>query len=353
MERSKHEMNNVLLVLSPDELRKNRATSHAVVRTTELVGQLPCQVFAICAARGAVPDLFGLLDNLDDALLPLTKEQWKQTQQLPHLHRTPCHSTRSILRQIETHNIDLVVKTAEVTRAPTVMNHIDFRLMRCSPVPVLFVNKRDNDYERVLAAVGHIPAGDQDGFIDHKDYETYVTAREFARAYDASLTAIHVVDEDESSGMPAHDISDKHVVSYHAAKSKLSAAPLAGLHGQQLSNFRISLDLASDELVVRAGKPATVICDYARETDADLAILAAESMSRWDRLVKDTVAESVLCDLHCDLLIAKQNDRRFVDLLGKLKTLQSKSQPVEPDTLIVKPLVNQIFSEPEPEAVAV
>ncbi len=334
-------INKILLILNPEELRPGCGVSPSIQHVRDLVAQLPCQIFAICAAPGREAGLTDLLDNMSHTLLPISKQQWQQAQPLPSLHWVPVRSTRSVLKHIEKHGVDLVVKSADKNLTSASSNHFDYRLMRDCPVPVWFVKDQKRVIERIAAAVGRIPISREDDYIEHRDYDTYTTACELGKVYDAKVTAIHIVHGAESTGLSTFNNAREQVVSdapasYHSTtekivytKPRLAPVSRADHHGQQLANFRECFDLVGDALIVKHGKPAEEIPGYVAEADVDLLVLSAESMSRWERMINETTAESVLARSPSDVLVARRLDRRFTDLLKQLSRYANAENPVD------------------------
>lgn len=189
-----------------------------------------------------------------------------------------------------------------------IADHVDWRLMRNDAASVWFVKQPGADIDRVVTAVGNSndAATGEHNYLDERSYRLYSAARQASKGFGSSLQALHVV-ESGAGELPAYDIAlTGNVMSYSGSDSvsgsRHDANAQANYHGRQLRAFAQHIAADGSTLDVRAGSTEDVIAEYAREADADLVVLGARPMSRWQRMRAAPVAEPVLADAPCDVL---------------------------------------------------
>jgi universal stress protein A len=129
------------------------------------------------------------------------------------------------------------------------------------------------------------------------------TALTFARAFDATVTLLHV-----------HDLPAMLNTIVPGADNRADAASLKVAAAEQLDAFRARLDerdpraiegSVSIETVVEGGVPAEVILRRADEDDFDLIVVGTHGLTGLRRLLVGSVAEAVIRGAHCPVVTVR------------------------------------------------
>lgn len=142
--------------------------------------------------------------------------------------------------------------------------------------------------------------------IDFSDYskEAFRYALDFARTFDASLLLIYVVEpvvypSDFSFGQVALPSMDQ----------ELRDHSLEQLQKMIQNEVPEGIDATS---MVRSGKPFVEIIKVAKETEADLIIIATHGHSGIEHVLFGSTAEKVVRKAPCAVLSIRSSDRTFV-----------------------------------------
>jgi nucleotide-binding universal stress UspA family protein len=217
---------------------------------------------------------------------------------------SPLRVARRCLRE---GGADLLVKSADDNPFYLgVFDHLDWQLMRHLPVPVWFVRQRAPAVNRVLAAVGNSQVGaPSHTFIDHMDYAVLDTALQIGQTFGAGVLAAHAIDEDSSDDLSAKN----NVLAYPGVNVPSSSAAWHNVgvseHGRQIREFMDCFDMPERDLLVRRGSAEDALPALVDETCADLMVMGARPMARWQRLLGSPVAEPLLAESSCDVLVVK------------------------------------------------
>ena len=136
-------------------------------------------------------------------------------------------------------------------------------------------------------------------------------ARQLAAALDAELILLEVVPEVEVAGDLADTIGTLIHID-HVADRDLSKAERAQRHLVE-KNERALRDLAKTirseniktDLVVDVGKPAEQIVAYTKHHEVDLLVMSTHGRTGMEHLVYGSVAEKVLHEANCPILLVK------------------------------------------------
>lgn len=131
-------------------------------------------------------------------------------------------------------------------------------------------------------------------------------AREFAEAFDAHLHCVHVIDE-------AYQYWT--AMGPEVATVSPAVEDLTSMAEGQMQHFAdehlIGLKYAP-VTVVRSGKPFAEICAYARETSADLIVLATHGRGGLSHVLVGSTAEKVVRKAPCPVLTVRDPQHEFV-----------------------------------------
>ncbi len=203
---------------------------------------------------------------------------------------------------------DLVVKDTHhhSLLRRTFLTNTDWHLIRACPVPLLLTRQSTwATPPRILAALDPGHMNDKPALLDQRILE-YASC--FAKRLGGELHALHafvpvsVIAAAVGSEPPsALAISAEEIEREQQAKV------------QELQALVADFGVGQDHIHVRAGGPAAVLPQAAREIHADVMAMGAISRSGLTRAFIGSTAEDVLEHLSCDALIVKPPD--FSDAL--------------------------------------
>ena len=248
----------------------------------------------------------GLLSEFEKRLADL-QQDGSATEGVIFSAANPVEAITTAAREAEA---DVIIKQADDSTPYYVglADHPDWRLLRDASASVWFVRKPVSNIERVVAAVGHSSerANAEHRHLDEYCYAVFDAAKQAAAGLGSDLSAIHVV-ESAPQELPAYDIATQgNIMSYSKSDTGSGRTydqnAAGNFHGRQLEAFADHLEREGRALDVRAGTTEDVIADYSREAAADLVVMGARPMSRWERMRSMPIAEPVLAEVPCDVL---------------------------------------------------
>jgi len=208
-------------------------------------------------------------------------------------------AAEGLLSYATEHDIRLLVLGTHGRRGlrRLVLGSVAEEVVRRSEAPVLTVGRGASASEptggRLLVPVDL--SAHQAPLLNH--------ARDWALAFDLSLTLVHVV---EGNGLP--DVYGLH--SNAPASNDLAdrARRALGEAAEDLRSHGLSV-----EVEVRTGHAAPALLDTVDALDPDLLAVATHGRSGVDRMLMGSVAESVLRRAPCPVLTVKPRGRSLVD----------------------------------------
>lgn len=248
----------------------------------------------------------------------------------------------AILSQIELSRPDLVLKESDDnTYIAGLLTHTDWDLVRQADAHVWFVKGKADRVDKMMTAIGTVDP-DED-VISSSDYATYQFAKSLASSYSAELHAVHSYQvpplAPHMTYTPEFGIGP--ALQSRAIDERLK--PVAERHGEELRNFAAEFDLDLDDIQLVAGHPAVVISEQARENNADLVVMGARNLGRWERFSHSVTAEPVLENAPCDILFVRErNDDQSADV----RAMPLRGAPkIDVEKAIVDP--RSVFDSPE------
>lgn len=318
-----HRLNKVLVVISPDLIEPNSPReSRLVSRALELAKSSDCELelFHVCHDPSLEQGLFQSdpaiaaekqrITNREAALLAEMVVRLQSEGVTVHQDVRWDHPrTDAILRKIQDSQPDLVMKESrEHDYVMGLTRNTDWDLIRQSPANVWFVSSDCSGISTMTTAVGM--TSDNENPFTASDYDVFRTAQTIADNLEAANHPIHVYQVPTGMGLYAAYSPDMiAAISTPALNARLERErqEVAIAHGQSIRRFADNFGIRSDDLRVIEGHPSDVIPDVAQELDADLIVMGARSLSRWERLVQPVTAEPVLSDSSCDVLFVKDD----------------------------------------------
>jgi len=188
------------------------------------------------------------------------------------------------------------------------VSHVEWDLIRQSPVPVWFVNEDVSSVKRIVTAIGTISIDDD--IISASDYDVARVAETVAQAFDAETFPVHAFKVPPSVTNPnAYKpiITTAEAPSLQEMDDRASASQeIAKEHGKQIAAFLGLFKIDPARLRVAQGEPAQVVAETAKKINAELIVMGARNLTRWQRFAKRVTAEPVLASAPGDVIFAKE-----------------------------------------------
>ena len=231
------------------------------------------------------------------------------TDDIPISHEVRCDfpEADAILRKIDDSSPDLVITSAhEQDYLVGLMTNTDWELIRRSPVPVWFVRDDTGDIRNILTAVGTLD--DDEDAIGTADYDVFGFASAVGEALDADNCALHTYELPEvlpGSATYGSAIAGAAVNPVTLNRLEKHREAVIREHGSLLNEFAKHFGLDSQHIRLERGHPRDVLPDAAEILGANLIVLGAINLNRWQRAIRRVTAEPVLARSACDLLVVK------------------------------------------------
>lgn len=316
-------LKRALVVISPDLVEPNSPReSRLISRAIELAKASDCELelFHVCHDPSLEQGLFQSdpaiiaekqrVTNREAALVAEMVVRLKsEGVTVHHDVRWDHPRTDAILRKIEDSQPDLVLKESrEHDYVMGLTRNTDWDLIRQSPANVWFVSSERSTISTIATAVG-MTADNEEPFSS-ADYDVFRTAREIAKGFDADNHPVHAYQAPTGMGLYASYAPDMVMAvstPEQEAQIERDRKAVAQLHGRSIRAFAECFGIDTDGIRVVEGHPSDVIPDVAQELNADLIVMGARNLSRWERMVRPVTAEPVLADSPCDVLFVKDD----------------------------------------------
>jgi universal stress protein E len=285
----------------------------AVAKATQIARATAAQVDLYhCVDAGLTPEELATYDGGLDEFERSQRRPWENgLQRLAAKVRShgvhvsfsapvdyPIHE--GIVRQARRFHADLIVTDAHLgsNLAPSILQEVDWELVRSSAVPVLIVKgERLYHRPRVLAA---LDPGRKHGKPVTLDEKILEIAQLFSNALHGEMHAMHAY------AVPA---------AYSEASAAASAGVAAVLQAMDAGEAEAALDslltasrIPSERRHIVAGSAAAAIIQTATDVHASLLVMGSVARSGLGRLFVGNTADKVLNHLPCDLLLLKPDD---------------------------------------------
>ncbi|XOV82742.1 MAG: universal stress protein [bacterium] len=322
-------LNRVLVVISPDLVKPGAPQDSVLVnRALTLARTTGCELefFHVCHDSSLLPAFFDNADQMRreqeavldrDATLMAEMVVRLAPEGVTIRHDTRWDAPRSaaILRKIDEMKPDLVMKQSrEHGYVMGFMSNTDWDLIRQSPAHIWFVSDDDhNRIERVITAVG--ASEDKDEMIAGEDYSAFRFANRIAEYFDGVNYPVHAYQVPPGIRAYAAYAPEFGGVAHPSAGAIPAAqtkSEVARKHGEAIRAFAEYFHLNLDKVRVVEGSASEVIPQAAEELHANLVVMAARHMSRWERLFHCVTAEPVLSAVPCDIVFMKHADQASV-----------------------------------------
>jgi nucleotide-binding universal stress UspA family protein len=320
------QLNRALVVISPDLIKPSAPKdSTLVTRAIALAKATGCELeFFHVTYDGSLSS--GFFSDDDD----VRREQEKRVDEdatlmaelvlrlgtegvtIKHDTRWDSPRTDAILRKINESQPDLVMKQSrEHGYVMGLFGNTDWDLIRQSPAHLWFVNDGGTGrVENLVTAVG--ASKDDDEILAGADYDVFRMANLIADGFGAKNTPVHAYQAPLGLSTYAAYAPEFGGVTYPPS-SVANAMPtaeevrqqIARKHGRSIEAFAEYFHIEPERVRVAEGHPHDVLAAAASDIAADVIVMAARNMSRWERWSKTLTAEPVLADAPCDVVIVK------------------------------------------------
>ncbi len=256
----------------------------------------------------------------------------------------------AILRKVAESKPDVVMKRAgDHSYVMGLTTNTDWDLIRRSPSHVWFVHDEYSEVDRIITAIGTVSGEDE--VIDASDYDVFREAHLIAEAFSATHCPVHTYQVPQSLVAYASYTPDLGDMNYPAGDLPTPAEhrrDVARTHGRAIHAFAKYFHLDPRNVRLAEGHPADVLPELASTMTADLVVMGARNLSRWQRAVSPVAAESVLADATCDVLYVK--DRSATHAVAKRSAAAHGEPLIDVEQAIIDPAGS--FSSPRAVAEA-
>lgn len=241
-----------------------------------------------------------------------------KTEGVSITHDTRWDAPRSdaILRKISESQPDLVMKQSrEHSYVMGLVGNTDWDLIRQSPAHVWFVTDGGQDsIDQVVTAVGTTISDDE--IISAADYSVFEFANFVANGFSADNVPVHAYQAPvglNSYAAYAPELGGGAVPPLGVAREIGTAQDvrrqIAKRHGQSVVAFAKYFHIDPANVRIAGGRPHDVIAKTAVDVSADVIVMSARNLSRWQRWSKSTTAEPLLAESPCDVIFVKDDDK--------------------------------------------
>ena len=314
-------LERVLVVISPDLVKPNALRESALLM----------RAVALAKATGCELELFHVCDDPSLRMPFFTSEDMNRHAQAQYVNRdatliaeialrlqsegvTIRHDVRwdhprtdAVLRKINQTQPDLVMKQSrEYGYVMGLLGNTDWDLIRQSPAHLWFVAEGDNKINRLVTAVG----GDTDGeeMFGEADYQVFRLANLIADQFGAENIPVHAYQVPLTYSAYTPEFGAMVPATGDVAELEDTRREIAHKHGQSIEAFAQFFKIDRDRVQIAEGHPGDVLPEAAKSLSADLIVMAARNLSRWERFSQSVTAEPVLAESPCDVLFVKDSE---------------------------------------------
>lgn len=237
---------------------------------------------------------------------------------------------------------DLVMKSGGEQRFLFgLMTHTDWELLRNAPIPIWYVTGSGDKslIRNVLTAIGD--SEHPQDVIGAHDYDVCALANLIAAESSARNTLVHAYPVPLAIPPGATFAPGVDVLPPEPVPSE-PRAEAAKKHTEVIEAFARYFQLDPNDIVVRPGRLSDMIPDVTGSTAADLIVMGARNLNRWQRLLRSVNAEAVLAEAPCDILIVPRVEGRGA--AGSSAPAVSGTPQLDLEAAVVNP--GAVFSTP-------
>jgi universal stress protein E len=303
-------ISKVLVVISPDLIRPDDPLDSILLRRAiDLAVHTGCELelFHVCYDSLLDYHLFDFGDDLQrrrevvtapeaTVLADIARRVAEMGVTVTHETRWDRPRTEAILRKAAQARPDVVMKQArEHSFVLGLGSNTDWELVRRSPANVWLVDDSRKRIHCILAAVGN-DSDAEDGEFDDLARANFRTAGLIANALGAEVHAVNA----------CHN------------------------PGYQYDRMADHFPTDRNHLNIARGHPSDVIPQVADALSADMIVMGARPVSRFERLLRPVTVEPVLANVSCDVLVIRQPDASSMFVSAEPEAHQFASRDTGP-----------------------
>lgn len=292
-------------ILVPSDLSESSRNAYRVARDLADQFHAAVHVLYVTPTSGQFDALFRWLtdresgqSSLEEAhdrrIVEALERDYTGYEPIKHVHRKGSSVAGTVLDYAEDCSVDLIVMGTHGHRSleHPALGGMTGEIVRNSPGPVLTVRTRDDEqldfrgFSRIVVALD----------FGEESREVLRAAKQLASCYDAAMSLLFVAEEHQ---VPV--FSDTGLVSLTTLKVDEEIASRSNEALQQIDEETGSSDL-DREHIVRRGRPAKQIVEYAEESNADLIVIGRRGHAPHEGLLVGTVTEHVVRRSPCPVL---------------------------------------------------
>lgn len=317
------ELERVLVVISPDLVKPGSPEKSPLLsRALYLAKETGCELelFHVCYDEVGPANRFKTKDDIrleQQKVFDLEKKQMIKLAENLHADgvtvkedtRWEPHRADAILQKIADAQPNLVLKQSRGHNYLLgITSNTDWDLIRQSPAHLWFVaDKQVSGIDRLVTAVG--TNTDADDIFGDVDYDVFRLANFVAEALKAQIVPVHAFQE--PAGWSAYAAyapvfgGAVHATGAALPDPQKQLEDIAKKHGKSIEAFAEYFQIQSSNIRLALGNPSEIISAVAAQEKAELIVMAARNLSRWERFRETTTAERVLSATPCDVLFVK------------------------------------------------
>jgi len=200
------------------------------------------------------------------------------------------NTAESILRRIQQHQPDLVLKSVQrqSALARILITNTDWRLIKSSPVPLLLVKSRHWASDgSIMAAVDPLHAKSAQNQLDHLLLDT---ASSLAQKLSLTTRVFHCYFPDLNAMFPK-------VIDAHEYIQEVKAR-----HVVRIEELLKQHDMTMDNVILTRGDLVRTLQHSIQREKTNILVLGALSRNFVERTIVGSTAEKMLYDTSCDVL---------------------------------------------------
>lgn len=325
------EIERVLVVISPDLVQPGSPEkSPLLTRALLLASETGCdlELFHVCYDEAGPASRFRDEDEIQlqqKKLFDLEKKQMiklaenmlmsenlrREDVNVTHDTRWESQRSAAILQKIADFQPDLLIKQSrDHNYLLGIASNTDWELIRQSSAHLWFVAEKQFDsVDGLIAAVGTNGDVDVDEIFGDADYDVLRMANLIGGIFKAHIVPVHAFQTPAGWGTYAAYApvfgADSNPIEAGFLDTKQQLQQAAKDHGEHIEAFAKYFQIEPSSIRLALGHPSDVIAATASEENAQLIVMAARNLSRWERFRETTTAEKVLSKTLCDVLFVK------------------------------------------------
>ena len=319
-------LNRALVIISPDLISPDAPQQSVLLnRAVELARATGCdlELFHVCYDGAVSPTMF--LDRQqqrDVEQAAMTRDRQLLEDMVAHLDSPElsvqidvcwdASRTDAILSKIDAYQPDLVLKQSRDHKYLVgLASHSDWELIRKSPADLWFVTEEGaGSVDRLVSAVG--AESESDEVISPADFSAFRLAKTLADGFGAMNYPVHAYQAPLGVAQlvgyaPQFDSSANPLAGREAVRESRDA--IARKHGRAIEAFAEHFEIDPIQVRLVEGDADVVLPQMAQTLSADVLVMSARNLSRWERFSQKLIAEPVLAEAPCDLVVVKQTER--------------------------------------------